>query len=83
MTEAVSSVQFYDDFIQFNEYLYAQPSSFGITHNIMQKIAQKKVSVLAVGGFCDSATARGAIRLFSHIQENAPETRQVDKGFRV
>ncbi|KAL8271820.1 hypothetical protein Esti_004210 [Eimeria stiedai] len=34
-----------------------------------------KVSLLMVSGFCDSATARGAIRLFSFMQEHAPESK--------
>ena len=43
MTEAVSGVQFYDDAVSFGENLKAQPSSFGITPQIMETLAQQKV----------------------------------------
>ncbi|CDJ37661.1 X-Pro dipeptidyl-peptidase domain-containing protein, putative [Eimeria tenella] len=75
MTAAVNSVQFHDDKIKLDEQTEAAAASFGVTQDIMQKLAEKKVSLLAVGGFCDSATARGAIRLFSYMKEHAPESR--------
>ncbi|KAL8271819.1 hypothetical protein Esti_004209 [Eimeria stiedai] len=44
MTEAVSSIRFYDDKVQFNEHLQASATSFGITKRIMQKLAEKQAS---------------------------------------
>lgn len=75
MTDAVSGVRFYDDKVRFTEKLEATATSLGITEEIMTKLAQKKVSVLMVSGFCDSSTARGAIRLYSYMQAHAPESR--------
>ncbi|OEH79591.1 x-pro dipeptidyl-peptidase domain-containing protein [Cyclospora cayetanensis] len=74
MTDAVSALRFYDDKVQFTEELEAKATSFGITKEIMRKLAYNNVSVLTVGGFCDSATARGAIRLFSYMQRKAPKS---------
>ncbi|KAL8430154.1 hypothetical protein Efla_001818 [Eimeria flavescens] len=75
MTDAVSSIRFYDDEVRFNDHFQAAATSFGVTERIMQKLAERKVNLLMVSGFCDSATARGAVRLFSYMQEHAPETK--------
>lgn len=75
MTDVVTAIQFYDDEVHFSKNLQAAATSFGVTEAIMKKLADNNVSLLMVSGFCDSANVRGAVRLFSYMQKNAPESR--------
>lgn len=75
MTDAVSAIRYYDDKVKLSDRFEAAATSFGITEKIMEGLAQKNVNILMVSGFCDSATARGAVRLFSYMQEHAPKSR--------
>lgn len=45
MTDVVSAVRFYDDKVQFAEDLEATATSFGITEEIMKKLAEHHVSL--------------------------------------
>ncbi|KFG42358.1 hydrolase CocE/NonD family protein [Toxoplasma gondii p89] len=75
MGHTVQMVEYYDDVVTLHNNETASAAEFGIHEAVMRKLAERNVSVYAVGGYCDSASVRGASRLYEYMKRNAPESR--------
>ncbi|PHJ25428.1 hydrolase family protein [Cystoisospora suis] len=72
MAHTVKMVEYYDDVVTLHNNETASAAEFGIHEAVMRKLAERNVSVYVVGGYCDSASVRGATRLYDYMKRHAP-----------
>ncbi|PFH35050.1 hydrolase CocE/NonD family protein [Besnoitia besnoiti] len=75
MAHTIKMVEYYDDVVTLHNNETASAAEFGIHETVMRKLAERNVSVYVVGGYCDSASVRGASRLYDYMKRNAPTSK--------